>query len=41
MSKIDINDTDYLFLSVPRPNLDSYIFLTVLEEQQKVMVDPE
>ena len=27
--------------SVPRPNMDKYVFLKVLEDQQQVMIDPE
>ncbi|EDO26653.1 predicted protein, partial [Nematostella vectensis] len=27
--------------SVPRPNLDSYVFFKVLEDQEQVMIDPE
>ncbi|XP_020910916.1 DNA replication complex GINS protein SLD5 [Exaiptasia diaphana] len=27
--------------SVPRPNLDSYVFLKILEDQEQVLVDPE
>ena len=32
----------FLFLfSVPRPNMDKYVFLKVLENQEQVMIDPE
>ena len=32
----------FLFsLKVPRPNLDSYVFLKVIEDQDQVVVDPE
>ena len=26
---------------VPRPNMDKYVFLKVLENQDQVMIDPE
>lgn len=29
------------FFSVPRPNMDKYVFLKVLENQEQVMIDPE
>ena len=34
----------FLFLCifiVPRPNMDKYVFLKVLENQDQVMIDPE
>lgn len=27
--------------SVPRPNMDKYVFLKVLENQEQIMIDPE
>ena len=27
--------------SVPRPNMDKYVFMKVLENQEQVMIDPE
>lgn len=29
------------FSSVPRPNMDKYVFLKVLENQEQIMIDPE
>lgn len=31
----------HVFFSVPRPNMDKYVFLKVLENQEQVMIDPE
>ena len=31
----------FLFFTVPRPNMDKYVFLKVLENQEQVMIDPE
>ena len=30
-----------LYFIVPRPNMDKYVFLKVLENQDQVMIDPE
>lgn len=33
--------TNVKCFSVPRPNMDKYVFLKVLENQEQVMIDPE
>lgn len=46
LSHIDLINwasSDYIigFLAVPKPDLDSYVFLRVKERQENIMVEPE
>lgn len=31
----------FVFLAVPKPDLDSYVFLRVKERQENILVEPE
>jgi len=42
VDKLQISSLSCLVsFSVPRPNMDKYVFLKVLENQEQVMIDPE